>query len=518
MRGPVPQIVFAGAVFDRKNPILASLENAFLEAGVKNYTVLERGKIRIGIFGMLGKDAIEVSPFAKPLTFRDPVDVARDMVDVLRNREKVDLVICLSHGGLNDDPKKSEDELLARKVKGIDVIVSGHTHTKLDKSINVNGTIIVQAWCYGKQVGVLDIAVNSGKVQLKKYTVVPVNSSIAGDEKIQAMIDAFKQMINRRLLAPARLSYDQVIAETKFDLSIRNDESPLGNLLADSIRWYVNSVDSDINDPSSRVVVAVESNGVIRDDLLRGVTGKVTVGDLFRTIPLGIGVDNTMAYPLLSFYLYGYELKKALEILTSIRPIKGDDYYLQISGLRFTYNPRRIIFDRVTDIETGSEEEGYQPLDYSKSNKKLYRVAANIYNASFLKLVGSFTYSMLEIVPKDKNGRPLAKLSAALVDGNKSLPGIQELKEWQGVIQYVRSFPDTNVNGLPDIPEKYRGKLGRIVEKPSINPVNLVSRGSEPTIIVLAAIGLVAFLLIMTVMLILLRRKAKKAGISVYKR
>ena len=518
LRGPVPQIVFAGAVFDRKNPILASLENAFLEAGVKNYTVLERGKIRIGIFGMLGKDAIEVSPFAKPLTFRDPVDVARDMVDVLRNREKVDLVICLSHGGLNDDPKKSEDELLARKVKGIDVIVSGHTHTKLDKSINVNGTIIVQAWCYGKQVGVLDIAVNSGKVQLKKYTVVPVNSSIAGDEKIQAMIDAFKQMINRRLLAPARLSYDQVIAETKFDLSIRNDESPLGNLLADSIRWYVNSVDSDINDPSSRVVVAVESNGVIRDDLLRGVTGKVTVGDLFRTIPLGIGVDNTMAYPLLSFYLYGYELKKALEILTSIRPIKGDDYYLQISGLRFTYNPRRIIFDRVTDIETGSEEEGYQPLDYSKSNKKLYRVAANIYNASFLKLVGSFTYSMLEIVPKDKNGRPLAKLSAALVDGNKSLPGIQELKEWQGVIQYVRSFPDSNVNGLPDIPEKYRGKLGRIVEKPSINPVNLVSRGSEPTIIVLAAIGLVAFLLIMTVMLILLRRKAKKAGISVYKR
>src|SRR5690606_12283932 len=129
-------------------------------------------------------------------------------------------------------------------------------------------------------------------------------------------------------------------------------------------------------------------------------------------------------------------------------------------------------------------------------NKKLYRVAANIYNASFLKLVGSFTYSMLDIVPKDKNGRPLAKLSEALVDGNKSLPGIQELKEWQGVIQYVRSFPDTNGNGLPDIPEKYRGKLGRIVEKPSINPVELVSRGTEPTIIFLTAIGLVAFLLI----------------------
>ncbi len=188
-----------------------------------------------------------------------------------------------------------------------------------------------------------------------------------------------------------------------------------------------NLLDSDINDPSSRVVVAVESNGVIRDDLLRGVTGKVTVGDLFRTIPLGIGVDNTMAYPLLSFYLYGYELKKALEILTSIRPIKGDDYYLQISGLRFTYNPRRIIFDRVTDIETGSEEEGYQPLDYSKSNKKLYRVAANIYNASFLKLVGSFTYSMLEIVPKDKR-----QASCKIIGG---ACGRQQIASWHSGTQ-----------------------------------------------------------------------------------
>lgn len=509
-KGAMPQIVFAGAVFDRNNPELASLQDTFSETGVKSYTVLERDGIKIGIFGMLGKSAVEVSPFAKPLTFRDPIDVARDMVNVLRNKEKVDIVICLSHGGLNGDPKKSEDEVLARQIKGIDIIVSGHTHTKLDKPIDVNGTIIVQAWCYGKQVGVMDIVWNNGKVTLKNYTAVPINSSVAGEEKIQTMINAFKQNINRRLLGPGHLSYDQVIAETAFDLHIDAGESPLGNLLADSIRWYVNSVDSYANDPLSRVVVAVESNGVIRDDLLKGVTGKVTVGDLFRTIPLGIGVDNTMAYPLISFYLYGYELKRALEILTSVRPIKGDDYYLQISGLRFTYNPKRVIFDRVTGIEIGSEEEGYRPLDYSKSNTQLYRVAANIYNATFLKLVGNFTYSMLDIVPKDKKGNPVEKLSTALVDGDKSLPGIQELKEWQGVIKYVRSFPDTNGNGLPDIPEKYRGKLGRIVEKPSINPVNLVSRGTTPTLIAVAFIGIILFLVVMTVILIIARRKAKK--------
>lgn len=510
-KGGMPQIVFSNPAFDRTQPVLSALEDAFIEAGVKSYTVLERDGLKIGIFGILGKDAIEVSPFAKPLTFRDPVETAREMVAVLRNKEKVDIVICISHSGLRDNPKKSEDIILAETVPGIDVIISGHTHTKLDKPLEVKGTLIVQAWCYGRQVGILDIAYNDGKVSLQKYTPVVINSTIAGDKPIQALIDSFKDTIHSRLLGALNLAYDTVIAETKWDLTNTAEESPLGNLLADSIRWYVNLLDSDPNDPSSRVAVAVESNGVIRDDLLVGQTGKITVGDLFRTIPLGIGPDDTMGYPLISFYLYGFEIKRALEIVTSVRPLKNDDYYLQISGLHFTYNPHRMLFDRVTRIEIGDEETGFTPLDYSQSNKKLYRVAANIYNATFLKIVGKFTYSMLDIAPKDKSGAPIEKLSAALVDADKSLPGIQEIKEWQGVIKYVRSFPDINDNGLPDIPEKYKGKLGRIVEQPSYSPVSLVSRGTTPTIVLLVIFGVVLSLIIVMIAVIRARRKAKKS-------
>ena len=502
----LPQIVLANPVFDRKQPSLSGLADAFTEAGVKPYVVLQRNGMKIGIFGLLGKDAVEVSPFAKPLTFRDPVETAKDVVAILRNQEKVDIIICLSHGGLRDNPKKSEDIILAQKVPGIDVIISGHTHTKLDKPITVSGTIIVQAWCYGKQVGILDIVYDNGKVTLKNYTAVPINSSLAGDATIQNMISGFKQKIDTQLLGPDHLSYDQVIAETKWDLTNTATESPLGNMIADSIRWYVNQVDSDKKDPLSRVAVAVESNGIIRDNLLKGVTGKIILGDLFRTFPLGIGPDNTMGYPLISFYLYGYEIKRAMEILTSVRPIKSDDYFLQISGLRFTYNPHRVIFDRVTGLEIGSEEEGFAPLDYSQSNKKLYRVAANIYNATFLKLVGRFTYSMLDIVPKDKDGKAIEKLSTALVDGDKSLPGIQELKEWRGLVKYIQSFPDRNGNGIPDIPDKYKGKLGRIIEKPSFNPVNLVARATTPTLIVLAIMGFV-ILLLAAVAGVMIRRK-----------
>jgi len=510
-RGGMPQIVFANAVFDRQKPELADLENAFGQAGVKSYTILERDGLKIGVFGILGKDAIEVSPFAKPLKFSDPIQAARDMVKILREQQKADLVVCLSHSGLRDNPKKSEDEILASEVKGIDIIVSGHTHTLLGKPLLVNGTLIVQAGSYGKHVGVLDIAWESGRVALKNYTLIPVDSSVAGDPKIQRMIDSFKQQLNARLLGPNNWSYDRIVAETAWDLKLAAEESPLGNLLADSIRWSVNRVSFDPGDPSSRVIVAVESNGVIRDDLLRGKTGQVGFGDLFRTIPLGIGVDDTMSYPLVSFYLYGYELKRALEILTTVRPLKSNnDYFLQLSGLRFTYNPRRVPFDRVTAVEIGSEEEGYQPLDYSASNTRLYRVAANIYNATFLKVVGRFTYSLLEITPKDQNGKPLEKLSEALVDADPSLPGIQELKEWEGVLRYVQSFPDTNGNGIPDFPAKYSGKLGRIVEAPSCNPVHLFSRPATPTIIVLAGAGVVLWLIVVTVAVIQSRRKVRR--------
>ncbi len=311
--GGMPQIVFANAIFDKKNPASDSLKEAFREVGAKDYTVLTREGIKIGVFGVMGKDAAAVSPFAKPVTFGDPIEVSRRIVGILREKEKVGVVICLSHSGLNADTSKSEDEILARKVKGIDVIVSGHTHAWHQTPVKVGDTIIVHAWVYGKNVGILDIACGEKKVVLKNYRTVVINSSIVGDTAIQKTIEGFKQKINTQFLGDFGLSYDKVIAHTNWDLEIGAYESPLGNMIADSIRWYVNKVDSAANDPLSHVDVAVESNGVIRDNLIAGKTGRITVGDLFRTIPLGIGMDkdSTMGYPLISFYLYGYEIKRS---------------------------------------------------------------------------------------------------------------------------------------------------------------------------------------------------------------
>ncbi|MBW2558921.1 MAG: bifunctional metallophosphatase/5'-nucleotidase [Deltaproteobacteria bacterium] len=508
----MPSVVFSNAIFSSESKADDELEKVFSEGLVKPYLVLEKGGIRIGFFGIMGKKAAEVAPFASPVKFEDPVSAAKRMVKKLREKEKADIVICLSHSGLSDNPEKSEDEILAREVPGIDIVISGHTHTKTDVR-KVNDTIVVQAWCYGRQLGVMDIDSAGGKVSLKGYRLIDIDDSISGDARINDIISGFEDRINEEVLAGEGVEFREIIARTPFRLEIVEDECNLGNLIADSIRWYINKHDSDPDDPSTRVEVGVISNGVIRDDIEIGRTGDVAVCDVFRAIPLGIGFDDraSMGYPLITFYIYPSEMRKALEILTSVYPLKGGDYYLQASGVKFSYNPNRMIFDRVTKIWLGDEEKGYNLLDYSKSNKRLIRVAADIYNATFLKVVGNFTWHFLDIVPKDRDGNPVDDLRSVRVDADKQAPGIQELKEYAGVLEYVRSFPDITGDGVPDIPEKYRGKLGRQLVEASWNPFKLLKRGTHVTWIACGAISIVLLIVILIVGLVrhVIRRRKK---------
>ncbi len=491
-KGGMPEIVFSNAIFDKQDPEDNTLEEVFNQGLVRPYVIKEVSGIRVGIYGILGKDAAEVSPFAAPVKFRDPIDTSREMVKRLREKERVDMVICLSHSGIRRKASLSEDDRLAREVPGIDIIVSGHTHTELKTPLIVNEAIIVQAGALGEHVGVLDIAYEKGKTKLKGYKLVDIDDTILGDEKIQKRIESYIGIVTEKFLKDFHVSFYGIVGRTRFDLRLLEDECNLGNLVTDAIRWAINRMDYDRNDPTTKVVVALESNGVIRDDLLRGKTGRIAVCDLFRTLPLGVSRgEGTMGYPLVTCYLYAHEIKKILEVTTSIYPKRGSTYFLQVSGLKFKYNPHRVIFDRVTDILMGSDEEGYKPLDYSESNKTLYRVAANLYNVTFLKFVGRFTYGILEIIPKDRHGNPIAAKSlkghpfALLlplrVDTDKEKPGIQELKEWAVLLEYVKSFASKNDDGIPDIPEKYSGKLGRIVREPSWNPVALLSRGTYLT-------------------------------------
>ena len=469
----LPEVVFNSAVFSSESPKDDSLEKVFKSGLIKPYTIKEADGVRIGFFGIMGKDSADDAPFASPVKFKDPIEVSKEMVRILKEDEKVDIVVCLSHSGLSRG-SHSEDEILAKEVPGIDIIISGHSHTELSEPIISGDTIIVQSGSYGENVGILDITFNNGKTALKSYRLAATDSSIPDDAAVKSMIDSYISLINNRVLQKHNLEYLQVI-------TIIEAEAAIGNLLADAIKWQANRFDYDPQNPVTKTRIGIKANGVIRDGLIAGHTGKITVADLFRTLPLGIGVDDTMGYPLTTCYVYGYEIKRALEVVTSVYPIKGSSYFMQISGIKFKYNPKRVIFDRVTEIAIETDNGDYIPLDYSKSNKELYRVASNIYESAFLKLIGSFTYDILEIIPKDINCNPFESLPDFRIDADKSKPGVQELKEWAAVMDYVRSFEDINGDGLPDIPERYSKPQGRIIVESSLNPVNLLWRGSALT-------------------------------------
>jgi len=493
-RDRLPVVVASNLVFSRQQTEDDTLEAAFQRGLIRPFLVLDRGGLRVGLFGLVGRDAAEVAPFAAPVTFADPIETARAMVKRLREQEKAEVVICLSHGGLNKSRKKSEDELLAKEVPGIDVILSGHTHTRLPRPLMVGTTIIVQSWEYGRVAGVLDIAIGDKGVRLVSYDYVAIDDTIAGQGEIQAKIEAYERVIDERVLKDRGLRFFQPVVETSFSLTLADEECGLGNLLADSVRWAANRRVYDPQDPGSRVRVAIQSNGLIRSDIQKGRTGVVTVCDLFRTVPLGIGSDGSMAYPILSFYLYGAEIKKVMEVPTTIFPLKGSDYFLQLSGLKVRTNPRRMLFDRVTEILIEDEQGNYAPLDTSPNNKTLYRVAANLYNAAFIKIVGRFTRGLLAMVPKDGEGNPIEDLAAARVDAEPETPGLQELKDWTALIEYLRSFPDSNRDGIPNMAPRYQNPDGRYVAVASLNPYRLLKGAG-----VLSWIGLAAILLLASV-------------------
>lgn len=108
------------------------LKEAFTAYGVEDYVILDKSGIRIAVLGVFGEDSLACAPTCA-LKFRDISEAAADTVKEIREKEDVDMIVCVSHSGTSEEADKSEDEILAKAVPEIDLIVSGHTHTTLSE-------------------------------------------------------------------------------------------------------------------------------------------------------------------------------------------------------------------------------------------------------------------------------------------------------------------------------------------------------------------------------------------------
>lgn len=118
-----------------------------LEDIVKPYVVLKRNGLKIGVFGLSPKlEGLVVKENYGSIKYLDPVSSARNVVNILREKEKCDLVVCLSHLGWKTGDEEPSDERLIPLTDGIDVVLGGHTHsyvTPMDMVYNSKGNNVL---------------------------------------------------------------------------------------------------------------------------------------------------------------------------------------------------------------------------------------------------------------------------------------------------------------------------------------------------------------------------------------
>ena len=332
----------------------------------RQYAILEREDVRIGVIGLMGVDAF-VNTMMKSnregLSVRPPVEVTQALVDQLR--PEVDLVILLTHQNRTApmqtdkeaDPSVArgydEDYALAGAVTGVDMIIGGHSDNGLPHPVQhpVTGTWIGMTYGQGTHLGYVRFSLDGDKPELTSAKLIPVNADLLPED----------QRITR-LISSARSRHPDLtrVVGTLTRQAARqyNRESDLGNLLADMLREYA---DADIG-----LVPA----GAIRTDLQ---AGEVTVEEVLNVFPF----TDTVALVTLN----GVELKSLLEKGLSL------DYGMaQFSGVTITFDGSAPRGERLIHATVGGK-----PLQ----DRGVYRVATVSFTAT-----GGEGYTMMEVAPK----------------------------------------------------------------------------------------------------------------------
>jgi len=188
------------------------------------YTIIERGGLCIGIIGVANTivDKTMPSSFSKGIYLTLGNEELPAYIQELREEQRVDLVVVLSHLGFPQEVQ------LASQVRGIDVLLSGHTHNRMYTPIIEHGTVLMQSGCHGSFVGRLDVTVEDGSITGHSHELIPVTESIPPDPHVDALV--------HEITAPHQELLQQVVGKTQIPLHRYGVmETTMDNLLLESL-------------------------------------------------------------------------------------------------------------------------------------------------------------------------------------------------------------------------------------------------------------------------------------------
>jgi len=287
------------------------------------YAIFPMEGIKVGVFGLATPETVRASDprNTTELTFEDPSAAAKEMVEALKS-EGCDIIIALMHMGIEEASDSANRSDTLALIPGIDVIIDGHSHTKLDNGLLVGNTLIAQTGEHGQNIGVIEITISDGIVS-KTARLIEVNNALIADEQILAKIIELNAA--NETLTGLIVGYTPEFLNGERN-QVRTGETNLTNLITDSMR---HTTGADI---------AFLNSGGIRASIPEG---DITMGHVLNTLPF----SNI----LITMEITGADLLKILEHGISLYP-EPVGQHIQVSGIHFEFDPDAEQGGKVTSI------------------------------------------------------------------------------------------------------------------------------------------------------------------------
>lgn len=457
-------------------------DDHYFQEYYRDYRIIEIDGVKIGILGLIGEGAARIAPDTGQLEFERPPETAQRVLDVLEGYD-VDITIVLTHAGLE------EDRELAREVKGLDIIVGGHSHDVLEQPEIINDTYILQAGDSLEYLGRMDLVYNKDQeeIDLSDYEMIRLDSEAASnsDSDIDNIIDEYTEKLNRLIgdITGGRFTdIKEPVVTGEFDLRKEPyvGENPVGNFITDAMRIEASK------ELEKEVDIAFQGNGQIRGGFYAGgEENLITFYDLAAPNSLGTGPEDNFGFPLVSGYITGEEIETLLEVAAFIYQVESDRHFIHFSGLRYSYNPDNALLgtipvldipilpmQAVTETEfypgSGRQPDGSQSEKFTEfEDDKLYKLVTDSHMLSQISLVEDII-PWVDLRPKDADGNPLDidDMEEHVVAGEEG-----NLKVWQAVVNYADSLSGENPEqaGIARMPDYYAGTQGRIAEVDTVS-------------------------------------------------
>lgn len=376
---------------------------------IYNGIIKEVNGEKIGIFGLTTEETTAISSPGN-VTFTNYITEAKEAVSAFEEAG-VNKIIAITHIGFDDNKEIDNDQELAKAVPEIDIIVGGHTHSKLSEPYvhesDEGPVVVVQANEYNKFLGQLDVEFDeNGVITNFNGQLHEVGGENAEkDAEVEALLAPYKEQVKARMESPVGATADVFLSGLRDLGGVRTSETNLGNLITDGMLEKAKEIDSD-------VVIAFQNGGGIRSSINKG---EITYGEVLTVLPFG--------NPLAIIELSGSELKSTFEHSVKDYP-KEFGGFLHTSGMQVVFDPSKPAGERIVSLTINGKKV---------EDNKMYKAATNVFTA--------------------RGGDGFEALGKAYEDGRVSEPGFSD---WENFANHLKELGkvDQRIEGriLPKVP------------------------------------------------------------------